>query len=137
MTTTSQKLLSLCLVAAGALAAHQTKAEVLTQDAALKLITKSGCTTCHAIDQAKLGPAYKDVAARYASPSAEVKAYLKGQAPLEYLMTKVRTGTKVGINKNWIKTKEGRPYAMMTPNPVTKISDADLKALLQFILALK
>ncbi len=112
-------------------------AEVLTQDVALKLMMKSGCAACHNVEKTLVGPAYKEVGARYANPSAEVKAYLKGQKPEAYLFTKVRTGTKVGINKNWIKSKEGRSYGMMTPNPAGRISDENLKSMVEFILSLK
>lgn len=112
-------------------------AGALTKDAANKIMMKSGCMTCHSIDTTKIGPAYKDVGARYTTPSAETLAYLKGESPLDYLVKKVRTGTKMGVNKNWIKSKEGKTYGMMTPNPVTRISDADLKDLLTYILAQK
>lgn len=118
-------------------ATTRSRADVLTQDAALKMMTKSGCAVCHAIDKMKIGPAYKDVAARYAAPTPEVKAYLKDQAPADYLFTKVRTGSKPGVNKNWIKSPEGKPYGLMTPNLPARINDADLKALIAFILSLK
>lgn len=112
-------------------------AATLTNETANKLMTKSGCMTCHSIDKMKIGPAYKDVAARYSNLSPETLAYLKGEKPADYLMKKVRTGTKIGVNKNWIKSPEGKAYGMMTPNPVSRISDADLKDLITYILALK
>lgn len=112
-------------------------AETLNKDSAGKIMMKSGCMTCHSIDTTKIGPSYRDVSARYANPSAEVKAYLKGEAPLEYLIKKVRTGTKMGVNKNWIKSKEGKTYGMMTPNPVARIPDATLRDLVTFILSVK
>ena len=34
--------------------------------ASLELATKSACTACHAVDKKLVGPAYKDVAAKYA-----------------------------------------------------------------------
>lgn len=109
----------------------------LNADAAAKLMTKSGCGTCHTIDKDKIGPAYKFVAARYANPSPETLAYLKGEKPIDYLMKKVRTGTKPALNKNWLKNAAGKPYGLMTPNPVGKIKDEDLKDLLTYILSLK
>ena len=109
----------------------------LDKDSANKLMMKSGCMTCHSQDSTKIGPAYKDVGARYAAPDAATLAYLKGEKPLDYLMKKIRTGTKMGVNKNWIKSKEGKAYGMMTPNPVSRISDADLKELVTYILTLK
>lgn len=118
-------------------AMNTVSAATLTKDTANKMMMKSGCMTCHSIDNTKIGPAYKDVGARYAAPDAATLAYLKGEKPLDYLMKKVRTGTKIGVNKNWVKSKEGKVYGMMTPNPATRISDADLKDLLTFILAQK
>ncbi len=116
--------------------AFSAKSQPLKKETAMALMTKSGCMVCHAIDKTKIGPSYEEVSARYASPTEEVKAYLKGQSANDYLFSKVRKGTKVGVNKNWIKSKEGRPYGMMTPNPVGRLSDSDLKALLAFILSL-
>lgn len=109
----------------------------LTIETANKMMMKSGCMTCHSIDNTKIGPSYKDVGSRYSAPNAETLAYLKGEKPLDYLLKKIRTGTKVGVNKNWIKSKEGKTYGMMTPNPVSRISDADLKDLVTFILSQK
>jgi cytochrome c len=126
-----------CLTAILSLLTSAASAAALTTESANKLMMKSGCMTCHSIDNTKIGPAYKDVSARYNNPNAETLAYLKGERPADYLMKKVRTGTKVGVNKNWIKSKEGKTYGMMTPNPVGRISDADLKDLVTFILTLK
>ena len=129
-------------VLAGGIATLIANAEVITQEKALATVkeigSKSGCMTCHAIDAARIGPSYKDVAARYASPDDSVKKYLGGKSPSEYLMTKVREGTKVGKNKNWDKdAKTGRPFGMMTPNLKGRISDENLSKLLEAILALK
>lgn len=104
---------------------------------ASKLLSKAGCMTCHTTDKDKIGPAYKLVAARYAKPSPEILAYLKGEQPVDYLVKKVRTGTKPKLNKNWIKNSAGKAYGLMTPNSPSKISDADLKDLITYILTLK
>lgn len=109
----------------------------IPQADAQKIMQKSGCMACHAIDKTLLGPAYKDVAKRYKKPDKATLDYLKGQSPLEYLKTKVRTGTKPGLNKNWIKSPEGKPYAMMTPNPANRIADDQLIKLIEFILSLE
>lgn len=109
----------------------------ITAEAANKIMSKSGCITCHAMDKDKIGPAYNLVAQRYASPSPEVLAYLKGEKPAEYLFKKVRSGTKPKLNKNWVKSSSGKPYGLMTPNSASKISDQDLKSLIEYILALK
>ena len=72
------------------------------------LSTKAGCAMCHALDQKKLGPSYKDIAARY-----------KGDAKAPALMQqRIRQGSK-GV---WGK-------APMLPTPPAKASDAELPTL--------
>src|SRR5512146_2895056 len=45
---------------------------------AMKLLTKYGCTACHAIDKKVVGPAYNDVSAKYRNDkSAEAKLVQK------------------------------------------------------------
>lgn len=76
-------------------------------------MAKSGCTACHTKDKKLVGPAFKDIAAKY-----------KGQAGAEAsLFQKVRTGGKGVFGP-----------IPMSPNPPDKISDADLKAAVQWIL---
>jgi cytochrome c len=52
----------------------------LDEEAAKALTKKSDCTKCHAIDKDKLGPAYKNIAAKY-----------KGKADAEEKVTKFIT----------------------------------------------
>lgn len=74
---------------------------------------KAGCMACHTVDKKVVGPAYKDVAAKY-----------KGHADAVALLTdKVRKGGS-GV---W------GPIPM-PPNPADKISDADLKAVVEWVL---
>lgn len=81
--------------------------------ASLELAQKGGCTACHTVDKKLVGPAYKDVAAKY-----------KGQADAAAkLAEKVRKGGS-GL---W------GPIPM-PPNGVEKINDADLKAVVAWIL---
>ena len=75
-------------------------------------MNKAGCMACHAKDKKVLGPAFKDIAAKY-----------KGQDVTAALMDKVRKGGS-GVYG---------PIPM-PPNPADKISDADLKAAIEFIL---
>ena len=78
-------------------------------------LTKAGCLACHTKDKKLVGPAYKDVAAKY-----------KGQADaVPKLMEKTRKGGS-GVYGP----------VPMPPNPVDKISDADLKAAIEWILKL-
>ena len=101
MKITRSIVASLALVSIGAFAA--------TPDEAL---TKAGCTACHSKDKKLVGPAYKDVAAKY-----------KGQDATAKLMEKVRKGG-AGV---WGPVP-------MPPNTPDKISDADLKAVVELIL---
>ena len=78
-----------------------------------ELMEKSGCVSCHRIDQKLIGPAFKDVAARYRSD----------KDALPKLLEKVRDGGE-GV---WGDMP-------MPPNAVEKISDADLKTLIEWIL---
>ncbi|MDC8786424.1 c-type cytochrome [Roseateles koreensis] len=78
------------------------------------ILTKAGCMACHAKDKKLVGPAFKDVAAKY-----------KGQDVAVALAQKVRAGGK-GVYG---------PIPM-PPNPPEKISDADLKESVGWILKL-
>lgn len=74
---------------------------------------KAGCMACHAKDKKLVGPSFKDIAAKY-----------KGQGDaVAKLSDKVRKGGS-GV---W------GPIPM-SPNPESKISDADLKSVVEWIL---
>ena len=89
-------------------------AGVVHADAGEDLLKKAGCTACHAIDKKLVGPAYIEVATKY-----------KGDAgAAAKLMEKVRKGGS-GV---WGQVP-------MPPNP--HVSDADLKTMIIYILALK
>jgi cytochrome c len=75
-------------------------------------LSKAGCMACHAKDKKLVGPSFKDIAAKY-----------KGQDASAALMQKVRAGGK-GVYG---------PIPM-PPNPPEKISDADLKDSVGWIL---
>lgn len=79
------------------------------------IVKKARCVACHAVDQKRVGPAYKDVAAKYRGDKASPAA----------LFDKVRHG---GAG-NWGQVP-------MMPHPADKISDDDLKAAIAWILAL-
>jgi len=94
------------LVAAQVNAADAKAAEALAQ--------KSGCLACHSIDKKVLGPAYKDVAAKYkGDKAAEAK-----------LIAKVKAGGS-GV---W------GPIPMPANSP--QVKDADIKTIVEWILAL-
>jgi len=75
-------------------------------------MTKAGCMACHTKDKKLVGPAFKEIAAKY-----------KGQDVVATLMQKVRTGGKGNFGP-----------IPMAPNPPEKINDADLKAAVELIL---
>jgi len=52
-------------LAAGLIAGMVVAQHAQAQDGAA-LATSKGCTNCHAVDQKKVGPAFKDIAAKYA-----------------------------------------------------------------------
>ena len=97
-------------------AAEAPKAEekpaVLAEAEALPLLKKSNCLLCHSIEKKVVGPAYKDVAAKYrGQPDAEAK-----------LFAKVTTGGK-GV---WGSTA-------MPPQMANR---DDIRSLIRFVLAL-
>ena len=97
-------LAGLSLLATGTVQAQDGKA----------LLQKSGCTACHAEDKKLVGPAYKDVAAKY-----------KGDAGAA---AKLAEKVKKGGQGVWGQVP-------MPPN--TAVSDADIKTLVAYILSLK
>lgn len=79
----------------------------------LSLAQKNACLTCHSVDKKIVGPAYKDVAAKY-----------RGDKTAEaHLMDKVKKGG-AGV---WGQIP-------MPPNP--QVKDEDLRVIVKWILAL-
>jgi cytochrome c len=78
-----------------------------------QIATKAGCAVCHTPDKKLVGPSYHDIALKY-----------KGRADAPALLaTRVRKGG-TGV---WGQIP-------MAPSDATKISDADLKAVIAWIL---
>lgn len=78
------------------------------------LAKKYACTACHAIDKKLVGPAYKDVAAKY-----------KGDAKAE---AKLAEKVKKGGSGVWGQVP-------MPPN--TNVPDADVSKLVKWVLSTK
>lgn len=77
-----------------------------------ELVKKNGCATCHAQDRKMVGPTWKEVAAKY-----------KGEAKAaDALAEKVKVGGK-GV------------WGQVPMPPQNKVSDADLKLILAWVLA--
>lgn len=101
------RTIALLLGLAGSLLAPAAHADFATAQ-------KGGCMGCHTTDKKLVGPAYKDVAAKY-----------KGQKDaVAKLMERVRKGGP----GNWGTV----PMAVSGPD---KISDADLKKVIEWILS--
>lgn len=81
-----------------------------------EMMSSGGCISCHRVDQKLIGPGFKEVAARYRKdPQAAAR-----------LFAKVREGG------------EGEWGDMpMQPNSEEKISDADLRTLIDWLLKLQ
>lgn len=75
-------------------------------------MNKAGCMACHSKDKKLVGPAFKEIGAKY-----------KGKDVTAQLMDKVRKGGSGSFGP-----------IPMSPNTPDKISDADLKAAVEFIL---
>jgi cytochrome c len=84
-----------------------------TDAAATQLVTKYNCQACHTVDKKLVGPSYKEVAAKYA-------------------------GDKAALAKLEQKVKQGGSGVWgAIPMPPNAVPDADLKTLVEWILALK
>ncbi|RIX45063.1 MAG: cytochrome C [Rhodocyclales bacterium GT-UBC] len=80
------------------------------------IVKKARCIACHTVDAKRVGPAYKDVAAKYRGDA---------NAPGR-LFEKVRAGG----SGNWGDVP-------MLPHPEDKISDDDLRAAIKWVLSLE
>ena len=80
----------------------------------LDMVKKARCVACHAVDKKLVGPSYQEIGAKYQGQSGAA----------EKLFEKVRAG---GAG-NWGQIP-------MTPNGPDKISDENLKAVIQWVLS--
>ena len=107
----------LALLAAGVLfvgAAFAQNKGAVDAKAAEALAQKSGCIACHNVDKKVIGPAYKEVAAKYATDKDA--------------LTKLSEKVKKGGTGVWGQIP-------MPPN--TQVNDAEIKTLVSWILSLK
>lgn len=84
----------------------------------LDLAKKSGCLACHSVEKKVVGPAWKDVAARYKGDAGARDALIK----------KVKTGGK----GNWTEVTKGVPMPPYSP----RVKDEDIAKLVDFVLGL-
>jgi cytochrome c len=85
----------------------------VNKDKAAQLATKYNCQACHAVDKKVVGPAYKDIAKKYAGDKS---------AP-EKLDLKVKNG--------------GSGVWGAIPMPPNKVPEADIQTLVEWILSLQ
>jgi cytochrome c len=102
------------LVMTAASAALLMMTGMASADDGMALAQKNACMSCHSVDKKIVGPAYKDVAKKYAGDKA---------APAK-LAAKVKAGGK-GV---WGEIP-------MPPNP--QVGPADLNTIIAWILSLK
>lgn len=91
---------------AGTFAADSKAGEALTKS--------SGCTACHSVDKKLVGPAFKDIAAKYKNDKGAEAALVK----------KVKAGGKGAWGE-----------VPMPPN--AQVKDGDIKSMVQWILSVK
>lgn len=95
-------LASACLSGAGSALADE------------ELFRKSNCMACHTIDQKRVGPSLKEVAAKYSGDSGAV----------ERLAKKIREGG-------------GGVWGELPMPPQPQVSEADAKKLAEYVLSVK
>ena len=109
--------LQLALLAAGAMCAGAAFAQNkggVDPKAAEALANKSGCIACHNVDKKVIGPAYKDVAAKYHTD----------KDALAKLSDKVKKGG-AGV------------WGQVPMPPNSQVNDAEIKTIVSWILSLK
>ncbi len=84
----------------------------------LTLAKQSGCLACHGVDKKVVGPAWKDVSARYKNDT-EAK-------------TKLIAKIKAGGKGNWTEVTGGMSMPPYSP----RVSDRDIETLVDFVLSL-
>jgi len=104
--------LTVCTVMLG-LAFSAASSAAVDKDKAAQLATKYNCQACHAVDKKLVGPAYKEIAKKYAGDKS-------AQAKLEH---KVKNG--------------GSGVWGAVPMPPNNVPDADVKTLVEWVLSLK
>ena len=100
-----------------AVSAAQPDTSTVTPDA-LVLAKQSGCLACHSVEKKVVGPAWKEVSARYKN-DGEAKAKL---------IAKVKTGGK----GNWAEVTGGMAMPPYSP----RVSDQNIETLVDFVLSL-
>jgi cytochrome c len=107
------KTITLTYAAIAGIALSGTAGAAISNSEATQLMQQHNCQACHAVDKKLVGPAFKDVAQKYATDSSAA-----GKLALK------------------IKTGGGGVWGPI-PMPPNNVSDADLNKLVAWILSLK
>jgi len=94
--------------------APEAKPRAISEADFMQLAKKSNCLACHSVDKKMVGPAFKDVAAKY-----------RGD-----------TGAEARLVDKIAKGGSGVWGAIMMP-PSPQVSEVDRRALVKFVLSLK
>ena len=97
-----------------------------------ELAKKSGCTACHAIDKKVVGPAWMDVSKAYNSNGATTTGKKVADILKEHNAANAEAWLKEKVAKGG--TGNWGTAAMIANAP--KISEADIKTLVEFVLGL-
>jgi cytochrome c len=107
------------------------------------LAKKSGCTACHTIEKKMVGPAWRDVSKAYNKVGAtgtavDPAAYKVSQKVADILKEHGKANPEAWLEEKVAKGGKGDWFdnMAMTPN-APKVSAADIKTLVDFILGLE
>ncbi|MBA0902545.1 MAG: c-type cytochrome [Candidatus Nitrotoga sp.] len=96
-----------------------------------ELAKKSGCTACHKIDTKLVGPAWMDVSKKYKG-ATEYKWSPKGSAAPDAKSMPLVDGLVMKVSKGG--TGNWGSAAKIASSP--RVSDADIRTLVKFVLGL-
>ena len=116
------------IAAAGLMVAGSVFAEDMPE-----LAKKSGCTACHAIDKKVVGPAWADVGKAYNSNGATST----GKKVADILKENGAANAEAWLTQKVAKGGKGNWGAMAMPANSPKVSEADIKTLVEFVLSHK
>ncbi len=108
------KISIVALSVAGALALASTANAAIDDKKATEIMNKAGCAACHSLDKKGVGPAYKDVAKKRKAEKDAVAVLTK----------RIRDGGASVYGP-----------IPMPGNPKEKISDDDVKAMVDWVLS--
>lgn len=108
-----------------------------------ELAKKSGCTACHSVEKKIVGPAWRDVSKAYNKVGAtgtavDPKTYQTTQKVADILKEHGKSTPEAWLIEKVSKGGKGNWFTgtAMIPN-APKVSEADIKTLVEFILKLE